>query len=245
MGNRSGEDILATDVLAFDVRAFDPSAPIIGYVGTDGVPGTNGIGSIGSDDLILRPSDPGYFSYGVANLSGGTASIVSYGEFVDLDWNGKGMRSYASATSTTGTFSGTSTRNVTVAGTPVSLLKSGLVRIAANGQVQIFQPSYDTFTDRYEYDGMYQAQIGGAGTIFSRNGFVSGAIEPWRTSVDAGADGVDNEVPGDGVADDSDEKETSPPFAVDLRGIQISVRLEDKATKQFKQMSTIKQFVTH
>jgi hypothetical protein len=55
---------------------------------------------------------------------------------------------------------------------------------------------------------------------------------------------VDNAGSAPGV-DDPSERETSPPFPVDLRGLQISVRLEDPTKKQFKQMSTVKQFVTN
>jgi hypothetical protein len=69
-------------------------------------------------------------------------------------------------------------------------------------------------------------------------------LETWRTSIDAGTDGVDNAGSAPGV-DDPSERETSPPFPVDLRGLQISVRLEDPTKKQFKQMSTVKQFVTN
>lgn len=255
MGNRTGEDLLATDVLAFDIKAFDPSAPLIGYVGADGVAGSNGLGSNGSDDVILRPSDPGYFNYGAANISSGNAAIVSYGDFVDLDWNGKGLRALPAAPPYVGplmtsVFSGTnrsSSSSITQI-KQLSLFKSGLVRFetsASGSTLSIFQPSYDSYTDSYEYDGMYQAQLAGSGAVLSRSGWLATAIDPWRTSVDAGSDGVDNETPGDGIADDVDEKETSPPFVTDLRGLQISIRLEDKATKQFKQMSTVKEFVTH
>ncbi len=249
MGVRAGEDVLATNLLAFDIKALDPSVPIIGYLGADGVAGVPGspvLGSAGSDDIVLRPSDPGYFPFGVAGIAGGTSAVVSYGEFVDLDWCGKGMRSATSATSMTSLFSGTTVSVLTPAGTPVSLLKSGLVRFDAGASgpiLRVFQPSYDTFTDMLEYDGKYQAQVTGSGTVFSISGWVTGA-EAWRLTNDAGTDGIDNEVPGDGTADDADEKETSPPFNTDLRGIQISVRLEDPATKQFKQMSTVKQFVS-
>lgn len=264
MGARAGEDVLATDVLAFDIKALDPSVPILGYLGADGIAGiaTSPIlGSAGSDDIVLRPSDPGYFSFGVAGLSGGTAAVVSYGEFVDLDWCGKGLRAVSAPVSLASLplpslFSGTATKSLTpvfqaapnvpvplTQSPQVSLQKSGLLRFNTATALQIFQPSYDTFTDQFEYDGKYQAEILGAGTVYSLSGWVTGA-EAWRVTNDAGTDGIDNEIPGDGTADDVEEKETSAPFVTNLRGIQISVRLEDRATKQFRQMSTVKQFVS-
>jgi hypothetical protein len=98
----------------------------------------------------------------------------------------------------------------------------------------------------YESDGVLQAQIAnqiGLVTITNTSGI--SLTEPWRTDAfDAGTDGVDNAGSAPGV-DDPSERETSPPFPVDLRGLQISVRLEDPTKKQFKQMSTVKQFVTN
>ena len=243
MGTRTGEDVLATDVLAFDIKAFDTSAPVIGYVGTDGVASTDGLGAAHSDDLVLRPGDPGFFAYGIAGLTAGppTSAIQAYGEFVDINWSGKAGGSYTSV------FSGVTgvdpiatplaSKNV-----PDSLLKSGQARFSAAGTLQFFQPAYDTFTDLYERDGVFQAQLSGFGTVVSLPGWVAGA-ESWRSFPDTGTDGLDNNTSG--TADEAVEKETSPPFATDLRGLQISIRLEDRATKQFKQMSTVKEFVTH
>lgn len=238
MGTRTGEDVLATDVLAFDMKAFDTSAPVIGYVGADGVASTDGLGAANSDDVVLRPGDPGFYTYGIAGLTAGppTSAIQAYGEFVDINWSGKAGGSYVSV------FSGVTSLLPTTATTPASLLKSGLARFDASGTLQIFQPAYDTFTDLFERDGVYQAQLAGSGIVVSLPGWIAGA-ESWRTFTDTGTDGLDNNTSG--TSDESAEKETSPPFATDLRGLQISIRLEDRPTKQFKQMSTVKEFVTH
>ena len=127
-----------------------------------------------------------------------------------------------------------------------------MVKFDSDARTPIFQPSYDTFSDLYERDGLFQAQISGPGTALSLAGVVANADAPpaWvpmRSTIDAGYDGVDNgniaEDPFQ-TADDIGERETSPPFATNLRGIQIPVRLEDRATKQFKQMSTVKEFIT-
>lgn len=226
-GNRTGEDVLATDLLAFDVRAYDPSAPIIRY-----------------DDLTLRPGDPGFGVNDTTNnlITLPTASnTVAYGEFVDLNWAGKQGLNY---------FSELSGRDPS--GILSSLYRSGLV-LGPNGS-QIFQPSYDTFTDFYEHDGILQAELSASNAPPNHTGLVTFTVAPaasvlregWRaTAVDAGTDGIDNNpILGPGI-DDASELESSPPFPVHLRGLQISIRLENRPSKQFKQMSAVKEFVTN
>jgi hypothetical protein len=223
-GDRTGEDVLTTDLLAFDVKAYDSSAPVIR---------TSDAGT------TLRPGDPGFGTaeFPLANGS----NIVAYGEFVDLNWAGKLGLGYVSELS-----------GVRSNGFPTeALFKSGLVKVINDPptrqqlQFQIFQPSYDTYTNLYESDGVLQAELAlnvGRGLVTITGN--ANLLETWRTSIDAGTDGVDNAGSAPGV-DDPSERETSPPFPVDLRGLQISVRLEDPTKKQFKQMSTVKQFVTN
>ena len=72
--------------------------------------------------------------------------------------------------------------------------------------------------------------------------------ETWRWDgtnyvVDAGTDGVDNAGSPSGV-DDLAERETSAPFPIDLRGLKVSIRIEDPSSRQFNQMSVVKEFVT-
>lgn len=265
-GDRAGEDVLTTDLLAFDVKAFDSSAPVICFVGTDGEPGVamfnddqnsftdrlgNGaldlgeLGAVNSDDVMLKPGDPGFRDFGLINLTSSPirSAVVAHGEYVDLNWAGKlNFFGYASELS-----------GVRSNGFPTeAFFRSGLVKVINNPptplqlQFQIFQPAYDTYNNLYESDGVLQAQIAGqAGLVTIPPGSNASLAEPWRaTAFDAGTDGVDNAGSAPGV-DDPSEQETSPPFPVDLRGLQISVRLEDPTKKQFKQMSTVKQFVTN
>ena len=237
LGDRTGEDVLATDLLAFDIRAYDPSAPILNY----------------NNELTLRPGDPGYGT----QVPITTANTVAYGEFVDLNWAGKLPSAIvASIPAAQRTLIQTELSGITTAGIPTdSLFRSGLNKAGSGSgpPFMIYQPSYDTFTDLYEHDGILQAELNSARGLVTVIGSVT-LREPWRaTAIDAGFDGIDNNpvvampnVPfaGPGI-DDISERETSPPFPVDLRGLQISVRLESPSRKQFKQMSTIKEFVTH
>ncbi len=223
-GDRQGEDLLANDLLAFDVRAYDASAPILQLHEHD-----TGAGDHNHDDVTLRPGDPGYGI--VAALD--PDDFIAYGEFVDLNWAGKRSLSYQSELSGT-TASGSVTD---------SLRKSGLVKADPNAGFQVFQPSYDTFTNLYEGDGVLQAELSGQRGLVTPTGNVT-LHETWRSNIiDAGSDGVDNLNSSSGI-DDPSELESSPPFPVAIRGLQVSIRLENRATKQFKQMSTIKEFVT-
>lgn len=236
LNNRAGEDLLASNVLAFDIKLFDPDVPLLGV-----------------DDLILSPSDPGY----AAALS--TGIKVGTGEYVDLAWAkklvdhsgvspSKNLLSLLSGFSDTNTFSD-------------SLIKSGSV-LMAGSNLLLLQPSYDTYTTRYEGDGVLQAQLNGGRGVCRINGVKSlydnslpgddstNLSESWRTTIDMGTDGIDNNISiiFNGVnltgVDDPSEMETSAPFPTPLRGLKISVRMEDPTTRQVKQMSATKEFVS-
>jgi hypothetical protein len=124
-----------------------------------------------------------------------------------------------------------------------ALYRSGLVVHVSDptrNSPAIFQPAYDTWTTRYEGDGILQAERSGIRGVVR---VPTTLREPWRSSVvDAGTDGIDNDVTG-GV-DDLAEAETSPPFPIKLRGLKIAIRMEDPVTRQVDQMSVAKEFVT-
>lgn len=271
LNNRAGEDLLASDVLAFDIKLFDPDAPLLGTTGGDGVYGTaaddDGDGSLndlkelgwaGSDDLILSPNDPGY----ALALSAGSP-VVGTGEYVDLAWAKKLAAhggSISPATNVWSPLSGFALANFNANGLAGaytdSLFKSGSVLMAGTN-LQLFQASYDTYTSGYEGDGLLQAQLTSRVGVCRVNGAVDlygvggsdypNLVADWRSSpaptFDAGSDGIDNAGSFTGV-DDPSELETSPPFPIPLRGLKISVRMEDPRTRQIKQMSAAKEFVS-
>lgn len=274
-GDRRGEDILANDLLAFDVKGYDGAAPVIGTYGVDGVAGAGGsgvLGQDGSDDVILSPNDPGY-GPALAALAGGASTVeaVSYGSYVDLMWGRKTMASlsYYGLTGMPGSpnmfteLSGLSPGY----GYGPGLIRSGkaifdtsntTIPFALQTPV-VLQPTFDTWTTRYENDGALQAERDGTirGVIhfdhFKRmhNSASTGSDvsqirspdEAFRVSAtDAGVDGIDNNSTGG--ADDPTEMETQAPFPVQLRGIKVSVRIEDRPTRQIRQMSVANEFVT-
>ncbi len=276
LDDRAGEDVLASDILAFDIKVFDSGAPLLGSPGNDTFPGTpfdddqdgtlnelDELGWAGSDDLVLTPNDPGYASA----LAAGNPPVGT-GEYVDLAWARKLVAhggTINAGTNVWSSFSGYSQSNFAgINSYTDSLYKSGNVVLNATGNVtMVLQPSYDTWTSRFEGDGVLQAQlIGGAGIarINGTNALYGGSgndansvFPPWRNNagnpvIDAATDGIDNNPPpffltGLGV-DDATELETSPPYPTKLRGLKISVRMEDPLSRQVKQMSAAKEFVS-
>ncbi len=79
---------------------------------------------------------------------------------------------------------------------------------------------YDTWTLFYEHDGVDQDGIGG---------------------IDQGTNGADDDnVNG---VDDVGERETSPPYPVPLRSIQVRIRIIDPNSRQVRQVTVTSNFV--
>ncbi len=89
---------------------------------------------------------------------------------------------------------------------------------------QLTLPTYDTWSFFYERDGVNQ------------NG---------NNPVDEGTDGIDNgNVIGiAGAVDDVEERETSPPYPVALRGIQVRLRVLERDTRQVRQATLVQDFL--
>ena len=78
---------------------------------------------------------------------------------------------------------------------------------------------YDTWSYHYEHDGVNQ----------------DGGV------LDQGTDGLDND--GLNGPDDALERETSPPYPVPLRGIQIKIRIDDPDSRQVREMTVVHDFI--
>jgi hypothetical protein len=85
---------------------------------------------------------------------------------------------------------------------------------------------YDTWSTSYERDGLNQN--------VAPNSVVN-------STTDEGTDGIDNDN-ANGV-DDVGERETSPPYPVPLRGIQVIVRAYDPDSRQMRQATVVADFV--
>ena len=231
---RTGEDVLASDVLAFDVKGFDPGVTLFAVTS-------------GGDTSIVSPNDPGYGT----GLASGTA--VGTGDFVDIGW-GRKAQVHFGASAISQLSGASSTASIPFSD---SLYSSGLVLQTGvfsstlpppySANLLIHQPSYDTWNSRFESDGALQSERAGQrGVVHVMPGNigVTALAQPWRaTAIDAGTDGIDNPGSGSGV-DDLTELETSAPFPVDLRGMKVTIRMEDIAARTFNQMTVTKEFVT-
>ena len=226
-------------------------------------------GQDGSDDLILSPNDPGYVA--AFDVTGVRAPrVVSYGEYVDLMWGRKALNALQGLSLTYTSNMSTNAPNLFTALSGIEsaptltygdgLIRSGKSLIHTNGadSYTILQPTYDTWTTAFESNGTAQTRLSAisgiaadSGTIDvnlmgRRNGF--GGVDAAQP-IDLGTDGLDNNSPVSpftpiGGVDDVTERETSPPFPVRLRGVKISVRIEDLNSRQVKQMSIANEFAT-
>lgn len=253
-GFRRGDDIVMANVLAFDVKIFDSQAPVIIHVGADGRPGSAPnpndpayYGTLGSDDVVLTPNDPGFL---VAIRSASPANFIaaSRGAFVDLNYvyqaagavqapAGAGNPILATnlAAFCNTPFSGFDIESALPFRFPTSLQKSGvyLPQATSGSQLGFYQPRFDTFTRNYEFDGFRQGPL--SGNVGTRWSLLPSA------NTDRGNNGLDDN--NSGIVDDFDEQETSAPFLSPLRALQITVRVEDEATRQVRQMVVTQHFV--
>jgi len=81
---------------------------------------------------------------------------------------------------------------------------------------------YDTWSTHYEFNGIDEDNSGIA---------------------DQGANGVDDN--SNGVVDDAAEQETSPPYPVALRGLEVRIRVYDPSSRQVRQVTVRHTFVPH
>jgi hypothetical protein len=94
---------------------------------------------------------------------------------------------------------------------------------------------YDTWSTHYEHDGIPQS--GGVGDL-ATNGFDD--VED-QNGVDSDGDGVINSI--DGVVDDPGEMDTSPPYPVPLRGIQVRIRVFEPDSRQIREVTITQDFL--
>lgn len=246
-GGRKGEDVILSNTLAFDIRVFDPEAIIR----------SDGSSNIDS----LQPGDAGY-AYANANNFTGTHTpypALGTGAYVDLGY-GIGLANVLpqlpaphKVTATNATNFGLlftqnnaiSTWSPTLGNSRFAGLPSAAPNFYPNLANQFVPGAYqqaigftwDTWTLAYERDGINQdfqpEQAAGAAFVLT----------------DEGTDGLDNPNPPtltnfvNGV-DDAAERETVPPYAYPLRGIQVRIRLYDPGTRQVRQATVESDFIT-
>jgi hypothetical protein len=256
------EEIVASNVVGFDVRGYDGSVQQLASRGTDGIWGASDnqadAGAAGTDDLVVSPSDPGFALQVINN----EIVPISTGAFVDLCWGRRVLNQFADA-SLAYTIPGRvpslnslppndQRRSLFV--TPLSGFETYIdpsdnvrkfritdsMRLSGRFRFQIplindvYQPTFDTFTDFYESDG--NRQLGG----FSANGLVryGGSASTNNPTPDQGIDGIDN-PPINGAIDDELELETRPPIVYPMPAIQVKFRIQDVPAGTLQEISMV------
>ncbi len=63
-------------------------------------------------------------------------------------------------------------------------------------------------------------------------------------AIDQGTDGLDDSMVGvAGIVDDIGEFETQPPFAAQLRGIRVTIRVYEPSSQQIRQVTVVGDFL--
>ncbi len=165
--------------------------------------------------VALTPTDVGF------NTS--TASTTPVGAYVDLGYSFSGTATY------TPVFRSNAQLRILPGGS-TNLVPNlpGLMNLTTNPATPPGTPgvtnTYDTWSLHYENDGVQQ----------NTNG-------TWRTMADAGTNGLDDD--NNGVVDDAGEFETQAPFAAQMRGIRVIIRVYEPSSQQVREVTVVQDFL--
>ncbi len=229
-----GRDVVLSDALAFDIRVYDRSAPLF-------VPPPPGaprppvsINAKPDAPYSISPRDPGFYtmpSYdpGVVWQGSGVPS-PRRGAFVDLGYNvkkgGGNLQAYALGGQDYEPFIPMSYSSH-FSGPPHP--RSQMMFNQAGNFLYNAPRVYCTWTTQYERDGFNQDMM-------------------FDSLTDEGTNGIDdvqndgNPDP-DGRVDDANEQETSAPYPIPLRGIEVTFRVQEYNTQQIRQASIVGDFL--
>lgn len=216
-GARIGEDVVLTNVIAFDVKAWDPYAPILDSPA--GVP--------------LLPGDPGYITRIRDGV--GPANVLGTGAYVDLNYLAPlGGPAGAVLPNLTGLPFGYTP--FCGAGDLQSRVYGTLPQYAASRIQSEFYPAvYDTWSLHYEFNRRWMR--------FSPGGTLEEVGDEDGDGIfDRGSNGIDDD--GLNGVDDVGERETQPPYAVPLQGIQVRIRTFEPGSRQIREVTLVQKFRT-
>ena len=175
---------------------------------------------IGFDVRVFDPEAPARQRNGFTLYPGdpgyGTASLAgSKGSFVDLGGVARTSAPVPSRTLIGGTFAPAGATAMGSNGVYVS----GTSQTWVSG-TSLAYPTYDTWSMHYEFNG----------------------VDDDRDAlIDEGTNGLDDN--NDGLPDDIGEFETSPPYPVPLRGIEVRIRCYEPSSKQVRQTTIRHTFI--
>lgn len=175
---------------------------------------------IGFDVRVFDPEAPAQQNNGFTLYPGdpgyGTASLAgSKGSFVDLGGVARTSTPVPSRTVIGGTFAPADSTAMGSSGMYVSGTSTTWVSGAS-----LAYPTYDTWSMHYEFNGV---------------------DDDLDALIDEGTNGLDDN--NDGLPDDIGEFETSPPYPVPLRGIEVRIRCYEPSSKQVRQTTIRHTFI--
>jgi hypothetical protein len=176
----------------------------------------------------VTPGDPGY---------AGGATSQGYGAYVDLCW-GRGMNpSSAAAVVAPGSpfpaanstaFQSFGVKSINNATTTTAL--SGTLATPQTSNATVNAAVYDTWSTHYESNG-----------INENNNF--DRINTSTPLIDEGTNGLDDNA--NGLVDEPLEAETSAPYPVPLRGLEVRIRCYEPSSRQVRQVTIRHTFVPY
>lgn len=216
--NRRGQDLMMSDALAFDVQVYDPEAPVYAIRADGAVVTNNMLGNMNAAQqaqLDATPVGPADVGWAVAAATNDHAE-VSEGAYVDLGFSELHREVVRRLTGSPPSANFPASQFSGLPNTKSLLNDARLTRV------------YDTWNFAYENDGIDQDQDG---------------------LVDEGTNGFDDlTVYEDGTfarlgPDDPAERETSPPYPVPLRAVQIKLRVYEPDSRQMREVTVRQHFV--
>jgi hypothetical protein len=233
-GNRRGEDVMLSDALAFDLRVYDPGAPLLG-------PTVN-------PDVVVEPGDAGWSAYlQLWEDDPDDIAVYGYGAYVDLGY--LGLHSIW--------------KNQSLAVPPLSVPPQFAAAPRTRSKLNLlgraipfFEPYrvYDTWSFHYENNGINEDGDEIENNLLQLND----GDNVGSPLVDEGTNGFDEQGEYEvfpatnpptfapdirfGV-DDVGERETSPPYDVPLRGMQVRLRAYERDSRQVREVSVKQHFV--
>lgn len=251
-GERRGQDVMMTDALAFDLRVYDPGAPIFATRKNPQLANNFDI------DVVLTPTDPGWVdaymsfdnmrpdgtgSIGAKNTNNNVTYLyVGQGAYVDLGYG------YSNRFSPPGLPAPVYFNSFSSASPSWFFVPQALhdvyapARPSGKADLSVLAPGwavYDTWSFHYENNGINEDAEWFDGTGMSPASAFAG--QTWRSAVDQGTDGLDNNrILG---VDDVNERETTPPYDKPMRGMQVLIRAYERDSRAIRQVKVNQHFM--
>lgn len=263
-GVRRGEDIMLSDALAFDLRVYDAKAPVLAEINSaDGSQASNFPGS------AIAPGDIGWNQIlqrdGFNALNSPPATILSRGAYVDLGY-------YRLHQAFRANNSGLANLNLTELQAAQLVDFSVLAdRPHLKSQMRPINPTLPAVLDSYRVYDTWSFHYENNGVNEDKDKLVNGVLRDLTAAdeqlladnnptndpaqlIDEGTNGFDDPSlyanaagvlqPGQILGpDDLGERETSPPYDVPLRGVQVTLRAYEPDSRQIREVKVSQTFV--